>query len=347
MSRLKLIVIIPAYNEEDSLPDLLGRMPDLAGEEIRLLPVVIDDGSHDRTGEYARLGGAIVLRHETNLGLGKTFRDGLEYAFEQDADILVNIDADLQYDPADIPKLIRPILEHKADFVTADRFSDESGRKLRPAGMPAVKYWGNQVMTRLVNALARTSLGDVSSGFRAYNREAILNLNLTGKYTYTHETILDLAFKRLRLASVPIPVRYFPERKSRIASNLLHYTNQTLRIILKAFRDYRPFYFFGLLALGPFVVGAGLSLFMLYFYLRTGDFTPYKFVGFIGVYLLSLALVFMIIGFLADILVGIRLTAEKQLYLQKKAMQKTLPGNLPQVPNLREVVTTNKDHPLG
>jgi len=233
----------------------------------------------------------------------------------------VNIDADLQYDPVDIEKLVQPILDRKADFVTADRFVEENGKKIRPSNMPAVKFWGNQIMTWLVNSLAKVGLGDVSSGFRAYNRETILNLNLTGKYTYTHETILDLAFKRLRLVSVPIKVKYYPERKSKIASNLLHYTNQTLRIILKAFRDYRPFYFFGLLALGPFIVGVGMSIFMLYYYLLTGDFTPYKFVGFIGIYLLSLALVFMIIGFLADILVGIRLTAEKQLYLQKKAMQ--------------------------
>jgi glycosyltransferase involved in cell wall biosynthesis len=320
MSTQKLIVIIPAYNEEGSIPVLLDRMPDLKAREIYLVPVVIDDGSVDRTGEFARLGGAIVLRHGANLGLGKTFRDGLEYAIENDADILVNIDADLQYDPADIEKLIQPILDQKADFVTADRFTDDHGKKLRPGNMPSVKYWGNQVMTRLVNALARTNLGDVSSGFRAYNREAILNLNLTGKYTYTHETILDLAFKRLGLISIPIPVKYFPERKSKIASNLIQYTNQTLRIILKAFRDYRPFYFFGLLALPPFVIGSVLSIFMLCFYLLTGDFTPYKFVGFIGVYLFSLGLVFFIIGFMADILVGIRLTAEKQLYLQKKAM---------------------------
>jgi len=317
---MKLIVIIPAFNEENSICDLLGRMPDLKDRGIQLIPVVIDDGSHDRTAEFARLAGAVVLKHETNAGLGKSFQDGLEYSLENDADIMVNIDADLQYDPADIEKLVQPILDQKADFVTADRFFEENGKKIRPSNMPAMKFGGNQIMTWLVNSLARANLGDVSSGFRAYNREAILNLNLTGKYTYTHETILDLAFKRLRLLSIPIDVKYYPERKSKIANNLLTYTNQTLRIILKAFRDYRPFYFFGLLALGPFIVGAGLSIFMLYHYLRTGDFTPYKFVGFIGIYLLSLALVFMIIGFLADILVGIRLTAEKQLYLQKKAM---------------------------
>jgi glycosyltransferase involved in cell wall biosynthesis len=319
---MKLIVIIPAYNEENTIGDLLMRMPDLKDKEIELVPVVIDDGSSDRTAEYARASGAIVLRHEINEGLGKTFQEGLEYSLENDADIMVNIDADLQYDPADIEKLIQPILDRKADFVTANRFVEENGEKIRPSNMPAAKYWGNQVMTWLVNFLARTSLDDVSSGFRAYNREAILNLNLTGKYTYTHETILDLSFKRLHLLSMPINVRYYPERKSKIASNLLYYTNQTLRIILKAFRDYRPFYFFVSLASVPLIVGTGMSIFMLYHYLLTGEFTPYKFVGFVGIYLFSLALVFIIIGFLADILVGIRLTAEKQLYLQKKAMQK-------------------------
>lgn len=322
MDLLKLIVIIPAYNEEASICDLLARMPDLKAKGIQLVPVVIDDGSSDQTADNARLGGAVVLRHPANEGLGKTFQDGLAYSFENDADIMVNIDADLQYDPADIEKLIQPILELQADFVTADRFTEHNRRKIRPDNMPAGKFWGNHIMTWLVNALARTNLGDVSSGFRAYNREAILNLNLTGKYTYTHETILDLAFKRLRLISVPINVTYYPERKSKIAHNLLLYTNQTLRIILKAFRDYRPFYFFGLLAFFPFIIGSAMSIFMLLHYLLTGEFTPYKFIGFIGVYLFSLGLVFLIIGFLADILVGIRLTAEKQLYLQKKALQK-------------------------
>lgn len=319
---MKLIVIIPAYNEESTIREMLNCMPDLRQQGVELFPVVVDDGSDDCTGESARETGATVIRHEVNEGLGKSFQDGLKYCFENDADIMVNIDADMQYDPADIETLIQPILECKADFVTADRFSKVNGRKPRPDHMPAVKYYGNQMMTRLVNVLARTDLGDVSSGFRAYNREAILQLNLTGKYTYTHETILDLAFKRLRLVSVPIAVRYFPERKSKIASNLAQYTHQTLRIILKAFRDYRPFYFFGLLAALPLLVGVGMLLFSLLHYIFTGEFTPYKFIGFVGIYLFSLGLVFVIIGFLADILVGIRLTAEKQLYLQKKAMQK-------------------------
>jgi hypothetical protein len=184
--------------------------------------------------------------------------------------------------------------------------------------MPKLKFWGNQQMTALVNWLAGTDLGDVSSGFRAINREAILNLNLSGKYTYTHETIIDLGFKQLRLLSIPIKVKYFPERKSKVAGNLIQYTNRALRIIFKAFRDYRPFYFFGLLAALPLIIGGGALLFMLIYFIQTGDFSPYKYVGFVGIYLFSLGLILIIIGFLADILVGIRLTGEKQLYLLKK-----------------------------
>ena len=256
---LKLIVIIPAYNEEPTIREVLQRMPDLRKSNVHLTPVVIDDGSSDRTAQIARECGAVVISHGTNQGVGKSFHDGLEYALEENADILVNIDADLQYAPEDIARLIQPVLENKADFVTADRFTQADGKQVRPEDMPRMKYWGNQQMTSLVNWLAGTKLGDVSSGFRAINREAILNLNLSGKYTYTHETIIDLALKDLRLISIPIQVKYFPERKSRVAGNLVQYTNRALRIIFKAFRDYRPFYFFSLLAALPLFLG-GISL---------------------------------------------------------------------------------------
>jgi glycosyltransferase involved in cell wall biosynthesis len=314
-----LIVIIPAFNEEATIREVLKRMPDLLNKKINLFPAVIDDGSTDRTAEIARKCGAKVISHGTNQGVGKSFHDGLEYALDQNADILVNIDADLQYAPEDINLLIQPILDNQADFVTADRFTHVNGKTMRPKDMPKIKFWGNQQMTSLVNWLAGTNLGDVSSGFRAINREAILNLNLSGKYTYTHETIIDLGFKGLRLVSIPIKVKYFPDRKSRVAGNLFQYTNRALRIIFKAFRDYRPFYFFSLLAALPLVIGLGCMIFTLIHYYSTGDFSPYIFVAFSAIYLISFGLALIIIGFLADILVGIRITGEKQLYLQKKS----------------------------
>jgi glycosyltransferase involved in cell wall biosynthesis len=319
---MKLIVIIPAFNEAKSIGELLAHMPDLKKLKINLQAVVVDDGSSDGTAEIAKKSGAVVLRHTQNEGLGKTIQDGVKYFLEQNADILVNIDADMQYDPKDILKLIQPILDDKADFVSAERFNEASGETKRPAHMSWIKFWGNQVMTKLVNSLAGTQLGDVSSGFRAMNREAALHLNLTGHYTYTHETIIDLAFKGLRLISVPIQVRYFPDRQSRVANNLFQYTSQTLRIILKAFRDYKPLFFFSVLATIPLLMGTAMIIFILIHYFLTGEFSPYKFIGFTGVYLFSLGLLLVIIGFLADILAGMRMTLEKQLYLQKKSMQK-------------------------
>lgn len=316
----KVIVIIPAYNEETMIRELLSLLPDLSDKGIQIEAVVIDDGSNDRTAEFASNCGATVISHGSNQGLGKSFQDGLQYCLINYADIMVNIDADMQYNPLDIEKLISPIIENQADFVTADRFLLSVERTTRPEHMPLVKFWGNQRMTDLINTLAGTTLGDVSSGFRALNREAIYTLNLTGKYTYTHETILDLAFKKMRMTSVPIQVKYYPDRKSKIANNLIQYINQSLRIILKAFRDYKPFYFFSLIALIPFLIGIGMLIFMLIHFINSGEFTPYKFIGFIGIYSFSLGLLLLIIGFLADILVGIRLTAEKQLYLQKKQM---------------------------
>ncbi len=131
---VKLVVIIPAYNEEHTIREVLLRMPDLRNFGVDLTPVVIDDGSSDRTAEVARECGAELICHGTNQGVGKSFHDGLEYALEENADILVNIDADLQYAPEDIRLLIKPILENKADFVTADRFTTGDGKQSTPGG---------------------------------------------------------------------------------------------------------------------------------------------------------------------------------------------------------------------
>jgi len=139
---MKLIVIVPAFNEAKSIRGLLERMPDLKKWKINLQMVVVDDGSSDGTAAIAKKCGAVVLRHAQNEGLGKTIQDGIKYFLEQDADILVNIDADMQYNPEDINKLIQPILEGQADFVTAERFTESGGDKKRPDHMPWVKFWG-------------------------------------------------------------------------------------------------------------------------------------------------------------------------------------------------------------
>ncbi len=124
-----------------------------------------------------------------------------------------------------------------------------------------MKYWGNKQMTSLVNWLAGTKLGDVSSGFRAINREAILNLNLSGNFTYTHETIIDLALKNLRLISIPIKVKYYPERKSRVAGNLVQYTNRRFELFSKPFEIIILLFFSSPRSVA---VGSGWSLLDIY-----------------------------------------------------------------------------------
>jgi glycosyltransferase involved in cell wall biosynthesis len=318
----KYIVIIPAFNEESTIASVLARIPEFKHPRVDLEVVVIDDGSSDRTADLARKAGATVISHLINQGNGVSLKDGLQYALEKGADITIAIDADGQFDPAEIPQLIAPLLSGTADFCAGDRFSGTDGIQTRPEFMSPIKFWGNQQMTSLINRLADTRMKDVSSGFRAYSREALLNLNLAGKFTITHETILDLGFKKLRLMSVPVNVKYFPERKSRVAGNLFQYSGQALRIIFKAYRDYKPLRFFGYLAMPPMVIGIAGLIFLLIHYILTGDFSPYKFVGFVGIYLFSLGLLLWIIGFLSDILVGIRMTQEKQLYYQKKQIYK-------------------------
>src|SRR5439155_8225759 len=175
--------------------------------------------------------------------LGHVFRAGIERAMRRGADIIVNIDGDMQFDPADIRKLVMPILRDEADFVTCTRFGDPS---LRPK-MPAIKYWGNRTVTRIINwVCGGTRFTDVSCGFRAFNREAAYRMTLFGRFTYTQECFIDLFSKGLRMAEVPLKVRGVREHgKSRIASSIFKYATNSFPIILRAMRDIQPLKFFG------------------------------------------------------------------------------------------------------
>ena len=207
--------------------------------QIRVL--VIDDGSTDDTAGLARRAGAEVVQHRTNEGLGSSFQEDVRLAIENKADILVNIDGDGQFDPGDIPKLVGPIVNRKADMASASRFLD---RDLVPE-MPAVKKWGNRAVARVVWLLTGKRFRDVSCGFRAFSREALLRMNLFGSFTYTQESFLDLAFKELKLLEVPVQVRGTREfGESRIASSIPRYAVRSLLIMLRAFISYKPFRLF-------------------------------------------------------------------------------------------------------
>ncbi len=308
------MIFIPALNEAASIARVINSLPKDLGGYGPPTVLVVDDGSTDGTADAARSEGAIVVRHATNRGVGGAFQTGHQVALEQGADILVSIDADGQFDPDEIPALLAPLLAGQTGLVTGCRF----GPAGRPANMSKVKYWGNLVVAAVVRSASGTTLRDVSCGFRAYSREALLHLNLFGKFTYTQETILDLAFKNIPICEVPVKVRYFSDRRSRVAGSILRYAMNAGKILVRTVRDFRPFRFFGTLGSGVFLFGAALDVWLLVHYLRTGSYSPYKAVGFAGGLLNVCGILLVGLGLLADMLDRMRVNQERILYLLRK-----------------------------
>ncbi len=310
---MKLVIYMPALNEEEGISDVIQSLPkDIEGiEEVKVL--VVDDGSTDDTAKIARSSGADVVSHGVNKGVGSAFQSAVQYALENGVDILVSIDADRQFNSDQIPQIIKPLLEDRADMVTGNRFE-----KGIPENMPKSKYWGNEQMSKLISLISGQRFRDVSCGFRAYNREALMRLNLFGAFTYTQETILDMVFKGLRVVEFPVDVIYFKERKSRVAGSIVKYALRTSKIILKTLRDYKPMLFFGGMGGILIVIGLVMEIGLGVHFLLSGDFTPYKFIGFTGFGFLVFGLLLVIVGLLADMFNRVRVNQERILYELKR-----------------------------
>ena len=312
---MRLLVAIPCYNEEKTIEKVVASVPKKIKGIDDILIVVINDGSTDNTAEIAAKNGATVSSFNSNKGLGWAFSNAVSAAIKHTADILVTIDGDGQFDPKDIPKLVEPILNNKADFVTCSRFRD----KAFIPEMSKIKLWGNKFMSKFVSVLVGQRFFDVSCGFRAYSKEALLNLNLFGKFTYTQEAFMDLAFKGIRIVEVPLKIRGKREfGKSRIADNLFKYGYRTLKIIFRTLRDYKPLKFFGSVGLLLFVVGLGFDGFLLYHWITARQLSPYKSFGFVGSALNAFGALIIILALIADMLTRIRMNQERMLYLEKK-----------------------------
>jgi glycosyltransferase involved in cell wall biosynthesis len=310
-----LLVIVPCLDEERTVAHVVAGLPRSLPGIAALEVLVIDDGSTDATAERARQAGATVVRHATNLGLGESFRRGVREALERRVDILVTIDGDGQFDPASIAELVGPVLRGEAHMATASRFLD---RALTPE-MPAIKRWGNRQVARIVRLLTGKRFHDVSCGFRAFSREALLRMNLYGSFTYTHETFMDLVFKGMSIREIALPVRGTREfGESRIASSIPRYAWRSLQIMMRAFIAYRPFTFFAALAALLLAAGSGLLGFLLLHYLRAGAFSPHIWAGFVGGGLGLTGLVTLALGVLGDMLVRLRVNQEEILYVLKR-----------------------------
>ncbi len=313
---MKLVIIIPAYNEEGSIGLVIkGILQALSGIQQKEV-IVINDGSTDKTAQIAKEAGAEVVSHLENKGVGAAFSTGVEEALSRKADLVLTIDADNQFNPFEIPKLIQPILEKKADFVTGSRFM----KGVPAPSMPKIKLFGNKLMAWFVSRICNRRFSDVSCGFRSYSREALLRLNLFGQFTYTQETILNLCFKDLGMIEVSLKARYFPGRRSYVTGNLVNYVFQTMKIICRTIIDYKPFKFFGVLGIFLFLIGLILDIIMLFNFFQTGSFIPYKFVGISGVILNISGLILFIVGLVANMLNRVRQNQERILYYQKKKL---------------------------
>jgi glycosyltransferase involved in cell wall biosynthesis len=310
----KLVVMIPAFNEEKTIGKVIQEIPkSISGiSEIKIL--VIDDGSRDRTSEIAEKHRAVVLKHKYNKGLGTTFKHGIDKALSIGADIIVNIDADNQFNSQDIPKLINPLLDEKADMVTCSRFLDPQLTK----NIPWIKKWGNRRFTNLINRITGKRYTDTQCGFRAYSKEAAMRLNLNGKFTYTQEVFIDLAEKGMKIVEMPLEVRYFPKRKSIISGKLTRYALRSLGIITRATRDSQPLTFFGVPGIFIFILGilgAGYSFWFWLTYLMT---TPVRTLFSVSVFFMIFGLSLMVLALLADMMKTLKQNQEEILYRLKK-----------------------------
>lgn len=311
----KLLVIIPALNEEKTIGQVIDAIPQKIFNDVSTEAIVVNDGSNDYTESIAREHGAIVINHTLSRGVGASFWDGVKLALQKKADFVVNIDADGQMDPADIEKILKPIYDGVADMVTASRFLSSPPRK-----MSAIKRWGNNRVAQIVSYIVGKKFYDVSCGFRAYNKEALLWLNLHGQFTYTQETFINLAgTSHIRIVEIPVNIKGQRDYgQSRVASNIPKYAIRSGLIILSAFKDYRPIKFFGSLSCLFFILGCIFEAVFLGHYISTGYFRDYLFSGFVGAFLVATSMAFLILMIVSDTSRKMLQYSEELLYLNRK-----------------------------
>jgi glycosyltransferase involved in cell wall biosynthesis len=309
----KLIVQIPCYNEEKTLPLVVNSIPKQIDGVEKIETLIIDDGSTDNTVEVAAgLGVNHILRHKQNRGLAHTFSYGLDEALRLGADIIVNIDGDNQHPAAEIPRLIQPILDGKYDIVVADR------------QVRNIKYfsWVKRSLERLGSKVVRmasdTDIPDAPCGFRAYSREAALSTNIVTVFSYTMETIIQAGKKRIPITHIPIQQN--PKtRESRLFKSLRQHVYKSSKAILRSYAMYEPFKIFLVSGVIVFALGC-IPFFRIAYLLLVSEETVSGHVQslILGSIFLILGFVLAMIGVVADLLSMNRKLIEDILYRVKK-----------------------------
>src|SRR3989344_4708833 len=283
---MKVFGMIQAYNEEFTIAWVIKEIKQ-ASRDYRIL--VVDDGSKDNTFEVAKKAGAhYVIKNKKNLGLAQAFKRGLEECLKLKADIIVNIDADFQYNALEIPRLIQPILDEKADIVLTDR------KVLNLSHMPFGKKYGNLISTLVTRFVSGFPVRDAQSGFRAFSRDAALKLNI-----------------------LQMPCEFRARHgKSRLISNLFSYAKKAGLTIIRSFVRYKPLKALLTISFLPLILGILLGLRFLYFFLMGDKGHVQSLI--LAAILLIIGFQIIVLAFIADTIGANRKVNEELLYLQKK-----------------------------
>jgi glycosyltransferase involved in cell wall biosynthesis len=312
---MKLIIQIPCFNEEKTLPltvkDLPKKIPGISKIEY----LVIDDGSSDNTVNVAKKCGVHhIIKNEINKGLAYTFKKGIDESIRLGANIIVNTDADNQYSGFDIPKLIYPIIKNKADIVVGTR------PILSHQDFTFVKKILQVLGSYVVRILSGTDVKDAPSGFRAYSIESAMKINIFSNYTYTLETLIQAGQQGERIISVPIKVNS-KLRESRLFKGMFQYISRSLATLVRIFAVYRPLMFFGFIGIAFLFIGFIPLLRYFYLYLNNQQGDHLQSIV-LGTLLIIIGFFAILAGFVGDIISVNRKLLEEIKVHQKKLLQK-------------------------
>jgi glycosyltransferase involved in cell wall biosynthesis len=311
---MKLVVMIPAYNEEKYLPLVIKEIPKKIPGIDKIEVLVIDDGSTDNTVASARKAGANhVIFNRKNSGLAFTFQKGMDYALSLGADIIVNTDADFQYNQKQITNIVKPILEGKADIVSGNRQVEKLEH------MTFAKKYGNMMGSKVVELAAGYKIKDASSGFRSYSKEAALRLFVTSTHTYTHDTLIQASHKNLKVIEVPVDFRK-REGHSKLIKSVFSHVRKSMETIVRNTLMYNSMRTFGTIGLITSILGLIpiIRWLILTYILQTDG--AYIQSMMIGVMLVVFGGLIISIGFVSDLLAINRKYLEQVLYKQKKSL---------------------------
>lgn len=304
---MKIFIQIPCYNEQHQIENSIKEIkksldPNKYNYEI----VIIDDGSTDKTVDIARKNGVTkIISLKRNIGLGFAFNEGRKFAYDHDVDVLINTDADNQYKAEYIEKLIEHLKNSKTDIVVGVRKFDEINH------FSKTKKFLQKLGSRVVRIVSGQKISDASSGFRAYNKDAIKRLRVDSNYSYTLETLIQANEKKLLIGELPIEIN-LPTRESRLFKSMKEFLVKQMLIILKAFLLYKPLQFFSSLSVLPILIGSiAILRFVFFFLFENGDGHIQSLI--LGVALILIGLLLIFLGLLGYLIKNIKKNIEENI----------------------------------